>query len=366
VTIALRELVRRPGRFLSAGGALMLIVVLILLLGGLLDGLYLGGTRALEVQSADVFVYSQDANDSFFRSRVDAETAARIGQVEGAGSVEGLSVVQLSVALPGLAEPTDAAVFAYEASNRRVPEPPPSGQAWFDAAFEDDGLAQGETVGFGPRRTPVKVAGFVEGTTFQLQGGVWMDERTWSRVVKANVPAAVLAPGTFQASLVTAAEDVDPAALTIAIDEQVPGVQSFTKQDAILGLPGVADQRSIFTAIIGVTFAVAGLVVALFFALLTLERVGLFGMLKAIGASSRTLAAGLSLQAVLIAFGAFALGALATLGLAQAIPDAIPVDLEIRRAVTTAIGLIITALIGSAVSFRRVIRIDPATAVGGS
>jgi len=59
-------------------------------------------------------------------------------------------------------------------------------------------------------------------------------------------------------------------------------------------------------------------------------------------------------------------GGAITLGLAAVIPDAIPLDLEIRRAVITIVGLVVTALIGSAISFRRVVRIDPATAVGGS
>ena len=58
-------------------------------------------------------------------------------------------------------------------------------------------------------------------------------------------------------------------------------------------------------------------------------------MLKAIGSSSRTLAAGLSLQAVLIAIGAFVVGGLITLGLGAVIPAAIPLDLEVRRAVFT-------------------------------
>jgi putative ABC transport system permease protein len=69
---------------------------------------------------------------------------------------------------------------------------------------------------------------------------------------------------------------------------------------------------------------------------------------------------------VLIAIGAFVVGGLITLGLGAVIPAAIPLDLEVRRAVFTVLGLIITALIGSAISFRRVVRIDPATAVGGS
>ena len=46
---------------------------------------------------------------------------------------------------------------------------------------------------------------------------------------------------------------------------------------------------------------IAGLVVALFFALLTLERIGLYSVLKAIGASTRQIFAGVVLQAVLVA-----------------------------------------------------------------
>ena len=41
-------------------------------------------------------------------------------------------------------------------------------------------------------------------------------------------------------------------------------------------LPGIKEQNSTFSAIIYVTLFVAGLVVALFFALLTLERIGLY------------------------------------------------------------------------------------------
>ena len=71
-----RELTRAPRRFLTAGGALTLIVMLLLVLGGLLDGLYLGSTRALEAQSARVRVLARAAN-SIIRSRSTERRAAR-------------------------------------------------------------------------------------------------------------------------------------------------------------------------------------------------------------------------------------------------------------------------------------------------
>ena len=110
---------------------------------------------------------------------------------------------------------------------------------------------------------------------------------------------------------------------------------------------------------------VAGLVVALFFALVVLERIGLLGMLKAVGASTRQLAVGLVTQAVLVALGAFVLGGAISLALAAIVPAEVPVELEAGRAIITGVGVLATALIGSAVSFRRIVRIDPASAVGG-
>lgn len=364
--LAWKELIRRPSRFLTAGGALTLIVILLLLLGGLLDGLYLSATAAIRAQSANVIVYSSDSRDSLIRSKIDPETRAQIEALDGVESVTGFGVVLLGAQVPGQPELADVALFGYEAANAKVPAPPPTGRVYADRTLEDEGVKLGDTLLLGPARTPVTVEDWVEDTSFLFQGGLWGNADTWSGVLETNRPDQVLAPGTFQALLVTPHLGVSDQEVADAIDAAVPGVNALTKQEAILALPGVSQQSSTFASIIGVTFVVAGLVIALFFALVTLERVGLFGVLKAIGASSRTLAAGLAVQALLIAAGAFALGGALTFALARVIPPEVPVELLPKRAVFTAVGIVVTALIGSAISFRRIVRIDPASAVGGS
>ena len=60
-----------------------------------------------------------------------------------------------------------------------------------------------------------------------------------------------------------------------------------------------------------------------------------------------------------------ALGSLLAAGLSQVIPATVPFSLSVGRFAFTALGLIVMALIGSAISFRRIVRIDPASAVGG-
>ena len=363
---AWRELVRRPGRFLVAGGALTLIVILLLILGGILDALIQGSTGVLRAQSAPLIVYSSDARGSLDRSRVSAQQVRMIGSLSGVQEASGLGVALLGAAVPSETEPANVALFGYQAPNLRVPAPPGPGRGYADRSLEKDGVRVGQTLLLGSARIPVDVVGWVEGTSYSLQGGLWVEPRTWRTALAANVPDAALAPGGFEAILVTPEPGVSPSSVASEIRRAVPDVTPLTIDQAVAAIPGVTEQRSVFAAIIGVTFAVAGLVVALFFALITIERVGLLGMLKAIGASSRTLAAGLTLQAGLIAAGAFVAGGLATMGLARVIPEAVPLVLQPGRAAFTAAGLAVTAILGSAVSFRRVIRIDPASAVGGA
>jgi len=364
--LAWRELVRRPSRFLTAGVALTLLVLLLLVLGGILDALIDSSTGLLRAQTAPLIVSSADSEGSIARSRVGAEEHEAIARVPGVEEATGLGVALLAGHIEGGSEPADVAVFGYEAPNTEVPAPPPPGQGYADRSLFDAGLDLGQTIELGTARTPVEVIGWVSGTDYNLQSGLWVEPETWRTALNANIPDAAVAPGTFQAILVTPEEGISVAQVADDIDAAVPSVTALTIDEAIAGVPGVSEQERVFTSIIGTTFAVAGIVVALFFALLTIERVGLLGVLKAVGASSRTLAAGLSLQAVLIALGALVAGSVLALGLAQVIPDAVPLELSPGRFLVTAVGVVIASLIGSAISFRRIIRIDPASAVGGA
>jgi putative ABC transport system permease protein len=149
-----------------------------------------------------------------------------------------------------------------------------------------------------------------------------------------------------------------------AIDAATGGkTQTVTRSFAVDSLPGIKQQRSTFNAIIDTTFFVAALVVALFFVLLTIERLGMYAVFKAIGASSGQIFGQVVLQAVVITVVSFVLGALLALAVASAIPPQVPLQLSAGRAIEVVVGLVVMSTLGSAISLRRVVRIDPATAI---
>ena len=376
MTMALLELRRRPWRFAPAVTALVLLTVLLLILGGLLDGLYGGFTGALRAQPGQLLSYSADAKVSVIRSRIDAGTTAEVARTPGVDAVGGLAVVLLGATgsdvtgsdATGTGQTTDTSValFGYQRPPRGIPAPPSkAGQVYADTSLQAYGVRAGQVLLLGPRRYPVTVAGWVSDTNFMLTAGLWGDIETWRAVVASARPDLVLAPGAYQALTVQTDAGADPTTVAAAIDAATGGItHTVTRTVAVDALPGISQQRSTFNAIIATTFGVAGLVVALFFVLITLERARLYAVFKAIGASSGQVFGQVALQAVTIAGISFSIGVLLALAVGRLIPPQVPLDLTVSRAVDVLLGLVVMSTLGSALSLRRVIRIDPATAIG--
>ena len=111
--------------------------------------------------------------------------------------------------------------------------------------------------------------------------------------------------------------------------------------------------------------AIALVVIALFFALLTVERTGLYGVLKALGAKSSTLFVGLVAQAVVVTtIAAVIAGALVIVLDLVLPPGSIPLLVTPARLITSVVLLLLAAVVGCAFSLRRVLRVDPASAIG--
>ena len=364
--LALRELVRQPGRFVTATAILTLIAILLMFLGGLLDGLIRNSTGAVRAQSGDAIVCSETSRSSFLRSRIEPSQREAIARADGIEEVGGLGVVLLGARVPGNGprDLADVALWGYELAPAGVPTPPADGEAYADDVLQAEGIEIGDELLLGPARSPVRVVGWVSDTAFNGQGGMWANLDTWHEVLNANRPGGGLADDVVQALVVRGSGTADDTVAAVAAADAGP-VYALTIDAAIEEIPGVTEQRTTFNQILGVTVVIALVVIALFFALLTVERTGLYGVLKAIGARSGTIFAGLVAQAVVVTMVAALIAGAAVVVLDLLIPPgSIPLYISVGRIVTSVILLLVAAVIGCAFSLRRVLRIDPASALG--
>jgi putative ABC transport system permease protein len=225
-------------------------------------------------------------------------------------------------------------------------------------------VKRGSRLSVGPFRVPITVVGFTHGTNLLFSHGFVVDKSTWLAVWNAQGSPAAAAATPSQALLVKLDPRADAGRVASAIDRATRHrTETFTRDAAVRAMPGVEQQQTTFGYIRIVTLGVALLVVGLFLSFVTLERAPLYAVMKAVGASSRQLFVGMVLQVLGITDLALYLAALATWALTRALVD-LPSEMRMARFIQTAIALRVAALVGAAMSLRRVARIDPAEAIG--
>jgi putative ABC transport system permease protein len=315
----------------------------------------------------DLVVFSSTSERSVPRSLVTAEQRRAVEAVDGVAATGTVQLTQLAARLPGRGprDLADVTVAGYELPLPGLPAEPAPGTAVADRLLADDGVQEGMTILVGAARRPVTVTGFVSGTAFNGQGTLWMGADDVRDLVTEAKPDEALPPGAGQVLVVQLDPGASPRTAAASIDAALGGgTETLTRQaaaDAIADVDG-----GTLDTIVGLTLVVAGGVVGLFFALLTNERLGLYAVLKAVGARSRTLVAGVVAQAVVLTFAATVAAVAVAAVFDRFAPSAIPFSLTAGRVAGSVVLLLATAVLGALFSFRRVVRTDPASALGST
>lgn len=370
--LALAEIRRARGRFTTIVVALALLVVLVLVLTALADGLFYDSSGAVRTVRGDLQVLSADAEGALGFSQLPPELGAELAEIDGVAAVGPVAVFQAGGR--GAAGEVDLAVFGVEPGRPgepaqlvegRLPEAGEAGVAAVDTSLAEDGIGVGDTVTVAGSDQPLAVVGVVGDASYALQGTVWTPLPTFRELRAAALPETAGGPDTFAAYAVDVEEGRDPRAVAAAIDAAAD-TTTVPRSEAASSDPLLSAQNAVLRAVVGATLVVAGLVVALFFALLTLEKRGLFAVVKALGARTGYLATGVVTQAVIASVVGLALGGLLTALLALVIPEAVPTRFRPQSVATVVALTLPTGVLGAALSFRRIARIDPAAALGGT
>jgi putative ABC transport system permease protein len=370
--LALAEIWRHRGRFAAITATLSLLGFLVLVLAGLSDGLWYGATGAIRNTHADLEVFSADSLLSLERSSLPLTAADRVRQVPGVADVGAIGSLlapafspdgELDVAVLGFVpgRPGSPPVV----SGGRLPAAGELGVAAADATLRRR-VRLGQTITVAGSRRPLRIVGFVDDARYQLQPTLWTTIQSWQAIGDQVRPERRTSRPTVQALPVRLAPGATPAKVARQIDTTLGTTTTVPRGRAVLAIPGARQMRATFGQIITTTLLVAALVVALFFALLVVERRGLLAMLKALGASDRRLAGGLLVQALLATATGLAVGGLLAWAMTAMLPPSFP---AVFRATTTAVlvaATLATGTAGAALSLRRVLRIDPAQALGGT
>ena len=351
--VAFRDLRFARGRFVLIGSVVALITVLVGFLSGLTGGLANQNISAVLAMPGDRLVFSTATSGaaSFSESAITRQQAAVWRAAPGTTAVQPVGISQAR------AEAGDArvavAVFGvspgFDATSPAI-----DGQLGLSApAAESLRVSNGD---------PVTVAGTAY-TVATIGGDDWYSHTPVVQMTLRDWQAYAAATGNPNAYATV-------LAVTGTADWASTGAATQTISESKLGsLTAIGSFRSeVGSLLLMVTmlFGISALVIGAFFTVWTMQRQGDIAVLKALGASTRSLvrdALGQALIVLVVGIG-LGLGLVALLG--AAVGSALPFMLSPLTTLLPGVTMTVLGIVGAAFALRSVTSADPLTALGSN
>ena len=359
--LALIEIRRRKLQFGFVTGVVALIAYLIIMVTGLGLGLNEAAGTALLNLNGDHLAYASNSNLSVIRSRLSESDVAEIQALPAADRATPVGYVAAVIEY-GPEESDTAAIigvipgsFAEPRVVDGVPIVGPTDilidRSWTRVAGTRVGDTLALPVGFETRA--FTVVGIVDQGYFFFQPAMYVDIASWRDLIYQG--EAIEQPA---ASLVLLqGRDLDGA--------RGKGWRIVTKQEGFNNIEGVQAQQSTVDALRYMGLLIGAMVIGVFFYVITLQKVSLLGILKAIGAPGLYLVAQGLFQVIVVCV----LGAVLAVGLALLTEvtvlssDTIPIRFTTGAMATSSISVVIAGVVGSLLSARQVASVDPIIAM---
>lgn len=378
---AIKEILYNKGRFILISVIVALITTLVLFIAGLAEGLSAAHKEYIEKVTGELLVFQENVELSIPSSRIARSRVKAMRRVDGIADVGQVAFSRATIVFSGASqEALDVSLIGVEPGRPGEPTVTAGRQLEQRRANEvliDSNVAERRAITIGDTVTiktiqgtdeefyDLTVVGIADKLQYQFQPSLILPYLTWEKVrPQGDVPSGEAEELISNLVAVRLTEPTQSAAVAERLEREVGKIEVVDRVTAYESSPGYTAQQStlntqrIFTLFIGI------LVLGGFFQIQTLQKVAQIGMLKAVGASSVTVALAALLQIVVVNMIGVAIGALGSLALSLSFPVDIPIIFTGQAVATTVITLLLIGPLGGLISVWALLRIEPLTALG--
>lgn len=377
--LSLKELWRSRGRYLLVSLVIALITLLVLFLAGLGEGLGNGNKEYLSKLNGELILFRDGSNLTVNASQFGRSVLNDARRVSGVSDAGPIGISQAFVQNTVAGEPLSVSLIGVEPGQPGdVPVIEGRGLDGIRAnevvldryAALRTGLGVGDTLTIKSTQASVdefyslEVVGLSDGRQYGIQPSMFVPLLTWDRIR----PKPQISRGqdelVFNVIAVRLADPSREAEVADELESRLSNVVAVDRRTAYENAPGYSAQQSTIRTQQAFTLLIGVLVVGGFFQIQTLQKVAQVGVLKALGASNRTIAAAATIQIITTNVLGVALGALAAFGLAAVFPPTVPIAFVGAQAATAIATLLLIGPLGGLVSIRYLTRVEPLRALG--
>jgi len=353
--LAFNEIKKNKLRFALVIGVLMLVSYLVFFLSGLMTGLQDMNREAIDKWDSTQVVLTEESDKSLFESSmsvdnredIDAKETAVLGQVNAIArnddqkaNVSIFGIEKDEFIMPNV---TEGEVFS--ATNEVI-----AGDG-----LKDDGFVLGDEIQLSSSEEVLTIVGFTDQARFNAAPVLYGDLDTFHRAKFGE--AADQREDSINAIVIRSNGD------DVHVDND--SLEVIETETFIKNLPGYTEQNLTLTFMIYFLFIISAVIVAIFLYVLTVQKISMFGVMKAQGISNGYLSRSVIAQTFILAFLGVVIGFGLSVLTGALLPAAVPVSFEYITMLLYGIILIVVAILGAVFSVLTIIRIDPLEAIGG-
>ncbi len=337
--MAWKEVKKSKMKFLILGSIIFLVSFLTFIISGLANGLSEDNAALIKNLPNGQFYLNEDADQTYNLSKIDEKqqedllkkyTDATAMSIQ-MGFVNDADDKQFSVAF---VTSSDSKLFPNVKENEIV----------LDSSLKEDGIKVGDILKNNQFSGEFKVTGFTEKQTYSHAPVAFINMKNYQEIYRVMEMQTVFIPGSDA-------------------PDSIKGLESFSNKEFLNTIPSYGAEQMSLNMIIWFLVVISGMLFAIFFYMMNVQKIGLYGILKAIGVKTSKLFSMMWYQMLLITV----ISLLLSVGLSQVFsmvaPSGMPFSLTMQTTLTLSAVFLVIGFIGATISGFQIKKVEPLQAI---
>ncbi|MEH7356713.1 ABC transporter permease [Neobacillus drentensis] len=339
MNIAWKEIKKNKVRFSILGSIVFLVSLLTFIISGLANGLSQDNAALIKDLPNGQFYMNKNADENYNLSRIDSSTQDKMLNKQK-------DAVALSIQMGFLNDEAgkQQSVAFVTSTDSKLFQNVKKGEIVLDRSMEEDGIKIGDTLTNNQYSGKFIVKGFVDQKKYSHAPVAYISMEDYKEIYRVDEMQMIFVPGGDST-------------------QAVAGLQSFSNKEFLNTISSYKAEQMSLNMIVWFLVVISGMLFAIFFYMMNVQKIGLYGILKAIGVKTSALFKMMWTQMVFITVIALVLSVTLSQVFNMIAPEGMPFSLTPETTVQLSIVFLIIGFIGATLSGLQIKKVEPLQAI---
>ncbi|WP_431028361.1 ABC transporter permease [Lysinibacillus sp. LZ02] len=339
MNLALKEMKKNKSKFLIFGSIVFLISLLTFMISGLANGLSQDNAALIKDLPNGQFYMSAEADKSYNLSKID-----RSMQEEVLGAHPEATALSIQMGFLNDQYNKQQSVAFVAATHSDLFEDVQPGEVILNRSLQEDGIKVGDILTNNQLSGELVVKGFVDEKKFSHAPVAFINIENYKEMYRVEEMQLIFVPGNEQV-------------------QEVSGLQLFSNKEFLNTIPSYNAEQLSLNMIVWFLVVISGMLFAIFFYMMNVQKLGLYGILKAIGVKTSTLFNMMWTQMLCITAIALTISVGLSQGFHVIAPKGMPFSLPLETTLILSLVFLMIGFVGATISGWQIKKIQPLQAI---